>query len=111
MSVFFIFFMFATLSLSQICPHSHFFNGQRCAPCLANCVCSVENTCKTCLSGYTFDSNFQNCIQCPLSTSVTNRGCLECCSQIVETSFVCSKCESGLGNFLIGGQCLGIDGC
>ena len=59
-----------------ICATSQYFNGQRCAPCKANCKCSADNTCDNCLSGYAFDATFSNCLQCPTAVIGTvNLGC------------------------------------
>lgn len=77
---------------AQICPASYFFNGQKCAPCKANCHCTVEDTCSSCLSGYTYDALFQNCLQCPIATSAVNIGCKECCYKVQGPAFVCSSC-------------------
>ena len=46
--------------LGQNCPGANYFNGQRCAPCSTNCQCTTENTCSSCLPGYTYDALFQN---------------------------------------------------
>ena len=78
-------FLFALLVIAiktQTCAHGQFFNGQRCAPCKANCQCSSEDTCDTCLDGYAFDATFQNCLQCPTAVDSTNVGCAKCCFQI-----------------------------
>lgn len=99
------------ISMSQICAQSHFFDGQRCAPCQANCKCTVEDQCDSCLDGYAFDATFKNCLQCPQATDAINIGCSQCCFQIANTEFVCSSCASGAYNFLKGGQCLHLPGC
>lgn len=99
------------LSKSQTCAVSQYFNGQRCGPCSPNCVCQAENTCDSCLSGFTFDALFQNCLQCPLAADSVNVGCKECCSQIYGPAFVCSSCPVGLDIYLIGGQCIRLSGC
>ena len=101
-----ILLLFLVCSYSQICSPSLYFNGQRCAPCKPNCKCYSENTCDTCLSGYAFDSRFENCLQCPLAAGSVNVGCKECCSQISGTAFVCSECIAGSYVFLKGGQCI-----
>jgi len=107
----------ATISLlllnshAQICPASSFFNGQRCAPCQANCHCTQENTCSSCLSGYTYDALFKNCLQCPTASSSVNIGCKECCYKVQGPAFVCSSCQTGVYIYQIGGQCLNLVGC
>lgn len=53
------------VSICQLCSHSHFFNGQRCAPCKDNCLCTVEDTCSSCMKEYTFTPDFQSCVKCP----------------------------------------------
>ena len=63
------------------------------------------------MSGYTFDSKYENCVVCPTAIDSVNVGCKECCYQIVETSFVCSKCDSGAEIFIRGGQCIKMEGC
>lgn len=98
-------------SYSQVCNPSFYFNGQRCAPCKPNCKCASDYTCDTCLSGFAFDSRFENCLQCPLSSGGVNIGCKECCSQISGTAFVCSECMTANYVFLKGGQCIKSDGC
>ena len=45
-------------TMMQSCSTGQFFNGQRCAPCKANCKCSSEDTCSTCIDGYAFDARF-----------------------------------------------------
>jgi hypothetical protein len=100
-----------TPAVAQTCPSSYFFNGQRCAPCLPNCQCSQENTCSSCLSGYTYDALFQNCLQCPVATGLVNIGCQECCYQVKGPAFVCSTCQAGPYVFQIGGQCINMQGC
>ncbi len=105
--------LFLVCSYTQICASSFYFNGQRCAPCKPNCKCTSDNTCDTCLSGYAFDSRFENCLQCPVANGggVVNVGCKECCSQISGTAFVCSECITGNYVFLKGGQCIRSEGC
>ena len=63
------------LCAAQICDDSEYFNGQHCAPCQENCQCSSENACSSCLPGYTFDSTFTNCVECPNSVDSVNVGC------------------------------------
>lgn len=99
------------ITQSQVCTGASFFNGQRCAPCLTNCQCSQENTCSSCLSGYTYDALFQNCLQCPLAVDLVNVGCSQCCYQVQGPAFVCSSCPSGPYTFLQGGQCIKVMGC
>ena len=96
---------------SQVCSGASFFNGQRCAPCLTNCQCSQENTCSSCLSGYTYDALFQNCLQCPSAADSINVGCSQCCYQVQGPAFVCSSCPAGSYTFLQGGQCIKVVGC
>lgn len=96
---------------AQVCPGAAFFNGQRCVPCSTNCQCSSENTCSSCLPGYTYDALFQNCLQCPTATDSVNVGCKECCYQVQGPAFVCSQCPIGSYIFQKGGQCLKVEGC
>ena len=77
---------------AQTCPLAYFYNGQRCAPCLANCQCTSEGTCSSCLPGYTYDALFQNCLQCPTAVGLVNIGCKECCYKVKGPAFVCSTC-------------------
>lgn len=98
-------------SFSQLCIPSQYFNGQRCAPCKPNCICTSDNTCDDCLSGYAFDATFSNCLQCPTAVDTVNIGCVECCSQISGTSFVCSECQNLPYVFMRGGQCVKLNGC
>ena len=100
-----------TLSFSQNCPGAAFFNGQRCAPCASNCQCTQENTCTSCLAGYTYNALFTSCLQCPIALDAVNIGCKECCYQVQGPGFVCSSCASGNYIFQQGGQCLKVDGC
>ena len=60
---------------AQVCAPAQYFNGQRCAPCKANCKCIADNTCDNCLSGYAFDATFSNCLQCPIASNSVNLGC------------------------------------
>jgi hypothetical protein len=100
-----------TIAQSQSCSGAAFFNGQRCVPCAANCQCSQENGCDSCLSGYTHDALFENCLQCPTATDSVNVGCDQCCYQVQGPGFVCSSCPAGSYVFQQGGQCLKVDGC
>lgn len=84
-----------SLLQAQTCSGAAFFNGQRCAPCLTNCQCTQEDACSSCLSGYTYDALFQNCLQCPTQSDSVNIGCRECCYQVKGPAFVCSGCPSG----------------
>lgn len=104
-------FVLAQIANAQNCPAAYFFNGQRCSPCQTNCQCSQQNTCSSCLSGYTYDALFQNCLQCPQAVDSVNIGCSQCCYQVQGPAFVCSSCQSGIYVYQIGGQCLNIVGC
>ena len=104
-------FALIVITLGQLCPGAAFFNGQRCAPCATNCQCSQENTCSSCLSGYTYNALFTSCLQCPTASSAINVGCNQCCYQVKGPGFVCSSCPAGNYIFQQGGQCLKVDGC
>jgi hypothetical protein len=108
------------LAVAQDCPSSWFFDGQKCAPCRANCRCSTERGCDLgCLPGFTFDINLTACVQCPAANSVpsANAGvfypaCTDCCSQVIGTAVSCSKCDNSTGfAFMRNGLCLGLWGC
>ena len=95
----------------QVCTGAAFFDGQRCVPCATNCQCSQEGTCSSCLSGYTYDALFQNCLQCPTALDAVNIGCNQCCYKVEGPGLVCSSCPAGDYVFQQGGQCLKVDGC
>lgn len=103
--------LFISQVAAQTCAPSNYFNGQRCAPCQTNCLCSSEGGCTSCMPGYTYDALFKNCLACPVATSAINVGCKECCYQVQGPAFVCSTCPPGPYVFQVGGQCISLAGC
>ena len=87
-----LFSILVAYSVCQICGSSQYFNGQHCAPCRQNCICSSLYGCDSCMVGYTYDSTYTNCIACPTSSNnskivnstsgIVNVGCTSCCSKV-----------------------------
>lgn len=107
-----LFTLLLPLTSPQTCSSSQYFNGQRCAPCQSNCLCTSDNGCTSCMPGFTFDPTFTQCKQCPSTSSGYLTPCSDCCSQVTGTQFLCSSCNNQTGfAFIRGGQCVVMEGC
>ena len=95
----------------RVCPASYFFDDQHCELCQSNCLCVAENTCDSCIPGYTLFEG--ECIQCPQAAGFIYGTCTGCCSWPNGTLLTCTDCQSvpNMYSFLFSGRCILSPGC
>ncbi|EAR81721.2 hypothetical protein TTHERM_01545790, partial (macronuclear) [Tetrahymena thermophila SB210] len=79
---------------NRICPngqYTHFIGQnpltQNCQNCISNClICSDQNQCSQCITGYYFDSQQKLCVKLT---------CVEGCSNCSQNKQSCTQCMSG----------------
>lgn len=92
------------------CPHGYFYDVQHCEKCQQNCVCSAEDTCDSCVEGYTEFNGA--CIACPQASGIYGT-CSGCCSRTEGTILACTDCVpvDNMYSFLFSGRCILSEGC